>query len=267
MEELIQPRCKNRYRIVTEEKAGGATYTPKILADFVARQIVETVDNLPTNRPLRILDPAIGHGQLLVSLLEQLAGRPGLNIEIHGFETDSDALATATERLKQEFPNVQPHFDSKNFLEFVLAEFGTGGYGHLFRCSIPEGYDLIIANPPYVRTQIMGSSQAKLLAEQFNLAGRVDLYYAFILGMSQVLKPQGIAGIIVSNRFMTTRSGASVRRALFERFNVHQVWDLGDTKLFDAAVLPAVLLLTGKNGQDKKKTGFFHNLPDNGSGH
>ena len=84
----------------------------------------------------------------------------------------------------------------------------------------------------------MGAAQAQLLAEQFGLSGRVDLYYAFILGMSQVLKPQGIAGIIVSNRFMTTKSGASVRQAVLEGFNTRHVWDLGDTKLFDAAVLP-----------------------------
>lgn len=249
METLHQPRFTKRYHIVTEEKAGGATYTPKILADFVAQQIVETVGTVSTDRPLRILDPAIGHGELLVSLLEHLADQqPGLTIEVYGFETDPEALDTATERLQQEFPGVSLHFEPDNFLEFVLEHFGAGGHGSLFRRAVPEAYDLIIANPPYVRTQIMGAAQAQLLTEQFGLAGRVDLYYAFILGMSQVLKPQGIAGIIVSNRFMSTKSGASVRQALFERFNIRHAWDLGDTKLFDAAVLPAVLLVEGKNG-------------------
>ena len=41
-----------RYKIVTEEKAGGATYTPKNLADFVARQIIQTARHFPTDRPL-----------------------------------------------------------------------------------------------------------------------------------------------------------------------------------------------------------------------
>jgi len=48
---------------------------------------------------------------------------------------------------------------------------------------------------------------------------------------------------------MTTRSGASVRQAILDRFHLRQIWDFGDTKLFDAAVLPAVLLALGKNGQ------------------
>lgn len=256
MQTVHPPRFTKRYNIVTEEKAGGATYTPKILADFVAKKIVEEAEELPANRPLRILDPAIGHGELLVSLLEQLADRPGLTIEVYGFETDPVALDTAAERLNEQFPGVSLHFEPDNFLKFVLEHFGAGSYGSLFRRAVPEAFDLIIANPPYVRTQIMGATQAQLLAEQFGLAGRVDLYYAFILGMSQVLKPQGIAGIIVSNRFMTTRSGASVRQALFERFNIRHAWDLGDTKLFEAAVLPAVLLVEGKNGHKLETPAF-----------
>ncbi|MEX2408480.1 MAG: TaqI-like C-terminal specificity domain-containing protein, partial [Rhodovibrionaceae bacterium] len=154
---------------------------------------------------------------------------------------------------------VSLHFEPDNFLEFVLEHFGASGHGSLFHRAVPEAYDLIIANPPYVRTQIMGATQAQLLAEQFGLAGRVDLYYAFILGMSQVLKPKGIAGIIVSNRFMTTRSGASVRQAVFDRFNIRHAWDLGDTKLFEAAVLPAVLLVEGKNGH-KHETPTFTSI-------
>ena len=245
-----------RYEIVAEGKAGGATYTPKNLADFVAQQIIQTTRHLPTVCPLRVLDPAVGEGELLVSLLEHLPDGHRLDIEVYGFETDKKALAIATARIKQKFPAVAVHFEVDNFLEFVLEHFGGSRNGNLFRASVPEAYDLIIANPPYVRTQIMGASTARLLAEQFSLTGRVDLYYAFILGMARVLKPQGVAGIIVSNRFMTTRSGASVRRALLERFNIHHVWDLGDTKLFDAAVLPAVLLAEGKNGHKREISAF-----------
>jgi hypothetical protein len=113
----------------------------------------------------------------------------------------------------------------------------------------PDKFDLIIANPPYVRTQIMGSVNAQALAADFGLTGRVDLYHAFLLGMIEVLAENGIAGIIVSNRFMTTKSGAAVRRMLREAVTLKHIWDLGDTKLFDAAVLPAVILLAKeKNG-------------------
>ena len=256
METLRQLRSSKRYHLVTEEKAGGATYTPKILADFVARQMVQLAGDLPIDRPLRVLDPAIGHGELLASLLECLPNQPRPTIEVHGFETDPYALDIAAERLDQRFLRATFHFKLDNFLEFVLEHFRIGGLGSLFHAAAPEGYDLVIANPPYVRTQIMGTAQAQLLAAQFGLTGRVDLYYAFILGMSQVLKPHGIAGIIVSNRFMTTKSGTSVRQALLDHFSLHHVWDLGDTKLFNAAVLPAVLLVEGKGAERTEAPAF-----------
>ena len=256
MEAMLKEEIKHRYSVVTEKKAGGATYTPKFLSDFVARQIVETAKALSDDQPIRLLDPAVGDGELLLSLLEQLDRATRKRVEVYGFETDPDALRDAEERINDLCLNVPVQFDHHSFLEFVLEAFGDGGNGNLFRTSVPETYDLIIANPPYVRTQIMGAAQARLLSEQFSLTGRVDLYYAFILGMAKVLKPQGIAGIIVSNRFMMTKSGASVRRALMESFNIRHVWDLGDTKVFDAAVLPAVLLVEGKNGHKREVPDF-----------
>ena len=138
------------------------------------------------------------------------------------------------------------------YLEMCGGEIGGG----LFEPAVIDDYDIIVANPPYVRTQILGAEQARVLAVQFGLTGRVDLYYAFLLAMAKVLKPQGAAGIIVSNRFMTTKAGGGVRRAIRERFNLHHVWDLGDTKLFDAAVLPAVLLAEGVNGKKRREAGF-----------
>ena len=248
---------EKRYDSVTEEKAGGAVYTPKPLADFVSQQMADASGEQASGHSLRILDPAVGHGELLVSLLERFSCQPDArSIEVCGFETDLDSLDTAKKRIEQQFPGISIRFESKSFLQFVLENFRFNGSGDLFQPAIPEAYDLVIANPPYVRTQILGARQAQRLAEQFGLSGRVDLYYAFVLGISQVLKPRGIAGIIVSNRFMTTKSGASVRRALFDRFDICHAWDLGDTKLFDAAVLPAVLLVQGKNGIKSESPAF-----------
>jgi hypothetical protein len=102
----------------------------------------------------------------------------------------------------------------------------------------------------------MGAQQAQTLSASFELTGRVDLYHAFLIAMSQVLRPGGTAGIIVSNRFMTTKGGASVRAALRERFALRHIWDLGDTKLFDTAVLPAVILAEGRNGHLPAHIGF-----------
>ena len=249
----VPPRKpRGRFEAVSREKSGGATYTPAPLADFVSRHMLRTFSEPRTDGPLRILDPALGEGQLVVSLLARLAearsapARDG-EFEIHGFETDDSVLRAARKRLRHSFPNVALFLEHGSFLDYVIDTVPDGEQCRLFGAADTTGYDLIIANPPYVRTQVMGAEQARLLARQFDLVGRVDLYQAFMLGICQMLGPRGIAGIIVSNRFMFTRSGAAVRRALVERFNTRRAWDLGDTRIFSAAVLPAVLLVAGAN--------------------
>lgn len=229
---------RNRYSEVENDKAVGATYTPERLADFVADRIVSIAD-LPLGRTIRVLDPAVGHGELLVSLLSRL----GANVEVHGYETDLVALEVARERLSTVFPSIKLCLHNRSFIDHVLEDFPGGLFGNA------ENYDLIIANPPYVRTQIIGAEQAQLLSAQFGLGGRVDLYHAFLLAMTRVLAPDGAAGFIVSNRFMTTKAGASTRAAMLSDLNLKHVYDLGDTKLFDAAVLPAILVARGNQMQ------------------
>ena len=226
-------------------KSTGSHYTPARLAEFVAGAIAEHLE--PTDRAVSIVDPAVGDGELLAALLRKLPG----SVDAFGFDTDASAIASASQRLSNEFPGFSSHLNCADFLDMSLAD----GGGDLF-CQGPTQYDVVIANPPYVRTQVLGAGRAQALARKFGLAGRVDLYFAFIEGIGEVLRPGGVACIIVSNRFMTTRSGCTVRERLLDRFDVLHVWDFGDTKLFEAAVLPAVLLLRKKDGRPAEPPKF-----------
>lgn len=249
MNVVINAKTKRRYEGVTDEKLDGATYTPPRLADFVASQIVGLAD-LTVSR-ISVLDPAIGDGELIISLLSELAKTCTLPVDVYGFDTNQGALLSAKQRLEAAFPKVDLHLSQESFLKFVIDQAAAGDMPSLFsqRCDAKQ-FDIIIANPPYVRTQIIGSNQAQILGQAFGLSGRVDLYHAFLIGMAQVLKPTGTAGIIVSNRFMTTKGGASLRAALRARLSLRHIWDLGDTKIFEAAVLPAVILAKGLDGHD-----------------
>ncbi|MDN5787500.1 N-6 DNA methylase [Pseudorhodobacter sp.] len=223
---------------MADAKSDGVTYTPRALADFVAGRVVSAA--VPVcGRAARILDPAVGHGELLLALLDRLEGP----VEVYGFETDPLALAEARARLSKEYPEAVLSLRLGSFLDHVLDDFAGGLFG------VASPYDLIIANPPYVRTQIIGADRAQQLAQQFGLTGRVDLYHAFLLGMAKVLAPDGAAGFIVSNRFMTTKGGASARAGMVTNLRLREVYDLGDTKLFDAAVLPAVLIARGPEAE------------------
>ena len=238
-----QAAHSGRYGGVSADKAHGITYTPKLLADFVARQIVDAAAPFAPGVPLRVFDPAVGAGELLVSLVEHLAAAQRSVLDVSGFETDGNARTAAVRRLSTRFPGTALNIEHGNFLDFVQDRFGPKT--DLFGLAHERPYDLVIANPPYVRTQVMGARQAQRLSAAFGLSGRVDLYHAFMLALSRVLSPDGVLAIIVSNRFMTTRSGTAVRKALLGGLDLIHAWDLGDTKLFDAAVLPAIVLARG----------------------
>ncbi len=217
------------------QKQSGAHYTPEGLANFVARELA-AICTVP--EPV-VLDPAVGDGELLLAFGRALNRRCVLN----GFDMDAAAVGQAERRLCEELPQMSLRITEQDFLEIALEHRGDS----LF--STPGSYDVVIANPPYVRTQVMGAQRSQRLSQQFDLSGRVDLSFAFIEGIADVLKEGGVAGVIVSNRFMTTKAGAIVRERILSRFDVLHVWDMGDTRLFEAAVLPAVLLLRKHRGR------------------
>lgn len=224
------------------KKQTGSHYTPNKLAEFVSEQIFSNCA-IKNGKKFRILDPAVGDGELLLAISRILNKNSITNFELNGFDTNRQAINFAKDRINKQYPNLKLNLMHSDFLQFVLKNYTNFG---LFQNNNLEQYDIIITNPPYVRTQIMGADKSQDLAKIFNLSGRVDLYQAFIKALSFVVKENGIAGIIVSNRFMYIKTGEAIRQDILKNFEIKGIWDFGDTKLFDAAVLPAVLILEKK---------------------
>lgn len=213
-------------------KQTGAHFTPKPLADLVAERLVREFSRF--DGPVRILDPGCGDGNLLVAMAEALPTGLLRRSTLIGIEDNRDAFEIITSRLKSV---------GDCTTDLILGDFlGLVGDDTIFSSARRlDPVDVIIANPPYVRTQVLGAQRAQQLAATFGLEGRVDLYQAFLVAMAKVLRPGGLMGVITSNRFLTTRAGASTRRFLRREFDLLEIVDLGDTKLFEAAVLPALI--------------------------
>lgn len=222
----------------SRKKVTGAHYTPAGLGQFVANKIWEHIKNNIPGTIITVLDPACGDGELLLSFVECVPEDWRQYIKLIGVDTDSLAFQNARSRL-QNLGVKSIDLRLGDFLQLCIRELTTSS-------NTPNSFldqiDIIIANPPYVRTQVLGAEKSQQLASAFNLSGRVDLYHAFIVAMKHCLKIDGIMGIITSNRFIATKSGDTVRKLLTRDFDILELVDLGDTKLFEAAVLPAVLI-------------------------
>lgn len=221
-----------------DQKASGATYTPDRLARFMADEMVRTweaaqiaVSGATIKQQLFLLDPAIGEGALAIAAIEALT-EAGISCDltITGFDICEKTLEVARAEITKQFPQVTLDLRHEDFLDFALEQDPAA----------PGPFDLVIANPPYVRTQALTEALSSKIFHKFGLGGRFDLYQPFLIGISRLLAENGAACVITSNRFLTIQSGASTRALLLEGFDLTHLWDLGDTKLFDAAVLPCV---------------------------
>lgn len=193
-----------------DRKRNGLHYTPPALAAFVAERALASAPD----RPLRVLDPACGDGELLAAVAA-LAPDAALT----GYDLDERAVAVAQARLPR------AAIAHKDFLESPPA----------------ERFDLVVTNPPYVRTQLLDGRAAELV-KRFGLRGRVDLAHPFVAVAPGLLDDGGVLALLCSNRFLSTRAGQNVRTVLDRDLAVREVYDLGDTRLFSAAVLPAVVV-------------------------
>ncbi|MDD2599253.1 MAG: N-6 DNA methylase [Kiritimatiellae bacterium] len=88
----------SRYNHVTSRKEEGAHYTPENFADFIAKKMIE---HTKLKQNIVIADPAVGDGELLLSLVRNLYANSINKIEVHGFDINPSSLAITKIRLKK----------------------------------------------------------------------------------------------------------------------------------------------------------------------
>lgn len=236
-----------------ERKENGIHYTPRELSHFLASQLTKQYLAKHSNtRSLRVLDPACGDGELLVSLVLALPPAIRKDTSVIGFDTNANAVAETQRQLSVlGLKHYEVH--CCDFLSIAFECRDQKQLDLIFNDNPPDStavhsVDIVISNPPYVRTQILGSEQSRELARRFKLSGRVDLYHAFVIAMTKTLCKGGFIGLITSNRFLSTQAGTSLRDWLTREFRLAELIDLGDTKLFEAAVLPAIVIAEKEKG-------------------
>jgi len=211
-----------------ERKRYGRHYTPPELADFLARRVLAHLPPPGPDGAVHVLDPACGDGELLLALHRGAAlASPGLRLAATGYDLDRRAIARARTRAAAEHIDAGWHCG-----DFLTAATGMGDHR----------FDAIITNPPYVRVQQLGAGTARRLSRDFGLHGRIDLTHPFVALAPRLLRPGGVLGLLCANRFLTTKAGANIRAVLLRDLPPIELYDLGDTKLFAAAVLPAVTI-------------------------
>lgn len=101
-----------------------------------------------------------------------------------------------------------------------------------------EGFDIVIANPPYVGEKGNKTTFDKLkptsLGKRF-YKGKMDLFYFFFhLGLD-TLKDGGTLTFITTNYYPTADGAIKLRKDLYERTNIVRLINFGEITVFDSA--------------------------------
>ena len=124
------------------------------------------------------------------------------------------------------------------------------GFGAVF--AERGGFDAVIGNPPYTRTQVLRSvrpEEAFIYQANFHAAaeGSYDISSLFVENGLQLLRGDGQLGFITSRTFCETASGQPLRKLLASGRHVREIVDFVDGLVFGGVAAYTLLLFLSKN--------------------
>ena len=229
----------------------GAIYTRREVVDFIL-----DLTGYSSDRPLhelKLLEPSFGDGDFLFPAIDRL---------LRAWKA-SDKTSQPLEALGDCIRAVELHRDTFNRTHAALIARLTGAgigartaaviadrwllHGDFLLAELPEAFDVVIGNPPYVRQEMIPDV---LLAEYRNryttIFDRADLYIPFIERSLRLLCKGGALGFICADRWMKNRYGGPLRALVAKEFHLKVHVDMTDTPAFHSEVIayPAITIIT-----------------------
>ena len=224
------------------------------LRETQARDILAALDEL------KAIDPACGSGAYLMGLLqemialyrllyrEKLANETrtlyDLKLRIISrnlYGVDVDPLATNIAKLRL-WLSLAVEADQPLPLPKLDFKIETGDSLLGLRAGKQGGFDIVLANPPYVRQEMLRPVKPRLkkrFPEVF--AATADLYVYFYARALRLLRNGGMLVFIAPNRFFRSAYGRKLRQCFSRTSHLRKIIDFGDCPIFAAAAYPSIV--------------------------
>ncbi len=230
-------------------EARGAIFTRKEVVEFILDLVGYTSD-----KPLyqqSLLEPSFGDGDFLLVAVERLlnawknAGQPCSEEELGGciqaVELHEGSCRTTTEK-------VLSLLAASGVSSAAAKKLARGWITHedFLLAEIPENFDYIVGNPPYVRQELIPNALiAEYRARYSTIYDRADIYVPFIERSLSLLSEIGKLGFICADRWMKNRYGRRLRELVSGSFHLHTYVDMYDTPAFHSDVIayPAIFII------------------------
>jgi methylase of polypeptide subunit release factors len=110
------------------------------------------------------------------------------------------------------------------------------------------GFDVVLANPPYVRHEKIKHLKADLkLRFPKEYSGTADLYCYFYLRAWEMLRDNGMISFISSNKWLRADYGGALRAKFAAIASVRSLTDFGELPVFETAATFPMIFVAQKN--------------------
>jgi type I restriction-modification system DNA methylase subunit len=271
-------------------KEQGIYYTPIWVVDYIVHSAVRDAIKRKGSSPdkLRVLDPACGSGSFLIRAFEELrvlrnpsggavqakfdselgtlpyAVRTAILKEnLFGVDLDPKAVEIAQLNLmiraaesRERLPTLEKNVRAGNSLIDDPAVAGTHAFSwqERFPDAMGEGgFDVVVGNPPYVRPHRIPTLEKEYFWKNFKtFRAKSDLYACFIERSIQLLRPGGVAGLIVPQTWTSLESFVHLRQQILETCRVVRLVQLPKKVFQEATVETCIIILEKERSRDKR---------------
>jgi type I restriction-modification system DNA methylase subunit len=110
------------------------------------------------------------------------------------------------------------------------------------------GFDVVIGNPPYVRSESLNKLHRDYFSTNFvSATGQFDIYVLFLEKGIDLLKQHGYFGFIISNKFFISDYGIGIRKKITKDMKIEQVIDVSYLPVFRGISVYPVIFIQSKN--------------------
>ena len=137
----------------------------------------------------------------------------------------------------------------------------AGGQMELTAVPKEGGFDIVLANPPYVNMVEMDSSDSfyreRLRDLYISASGGFDIFVPFMERGVQLLKKEGTLAYITPNKLLGAEYAKALRKYYFEQTELLSLTDLSSISLFNASVYPCITIAAKKTVKNKKAINVY----------
>jgi len=227
----------------------------------------------PDPPPLPNLDYRIEAGDSLLAPMPTDSGQLGLVWDqIREYQRKTGAFMRSYGEQKRvleaEIDALRPIIDAN--IHMGRAINGFKWYVEFGEAFEHGGFDIVLANPPYVRQELISALKPALKTVYPAVyAGTADLYCYFYARALQLLKPGGMLAFISSNKWFRAAYGKNLRAHIAATCAVRSITDFGDLPVFESAsAYPMIFIAEKQNTRATPPIWMREEIPSSrGPGH